>query len=221
MSADVEDGLTGDDRGGMGQDLVQISKYLSWILRHDPDEIGVTLDEGGWVEVETLMARAHQVGIALDEATLRRIAAGDDKQRFSLSEDGQKLRANYGHSIPVDLGLEPVAPPEHLYHGTARHFLGSIRRAGLVRRGRNYVHLSPDENTARRVGQRHGEPVILIVEAGLMHRHGHLFYSATDGTWLTERVPAGYLRFPPSDGAGRGTSEGPIEFSQSGRVGVE
>jgi putative RNA 2'-phosphotransferase len=211
----------------MGEDLVRVSKFLSWILRHDPDEIGVTLDEGGWVEVDTLMARARQAGVVLDEATLQRVAAGDDKQRFSLSEDGRRLRANYGHSIPVDLGLEPVAPPEHLYHGTARHFLASIQRTGLVRRGRNYVHLSPDEDTARGVGQRHGEPVILVVEAERMHRHGHLFYCATDGTWLTEGVPVGYLCFPPAAGdrrkagAGRGTSEGAIEFSQSGRVGVE
>ncbi|MGD8625674.1 MAG: RNA 2'-phosphotransferase [Anaerolineae bacterium] len=218
--------MTGNKRT-MGEDLVRVSKFLSWILRHDPQEIGVTLDEGGWVEVEALMDRARQAGVALDEATLRRVAAGDDKQRFSLSEDGQRLRANYGHSIPVDLGLPPAAPPEHLYHGTARHFLASIRGAGLARQGRNYVHLSPDEDTARRVGRRHGEPVVLVVEAGRMHRQGHLFYCATDGTWLTDGVPVDYLCFPPADGdrrkagAGRERSEGAIEFSQSRRVGVE
>jgi putative RNA 2'-phosphotransferase len=211
----------------MDGDLVRISKFLSRVLRHHPEKIGVTVDEGGWVEVETLMTRARQAGVGLDEATLRRVAAGDDKQRFSLSEDGRRMRANYGHSIPVDLGLEPVAPPEHLYHGTARHFLASIWKAGLARQGRNYVHLSPDEDTARRVGRRHGEPVILVVEAGLMHRQGYLFYCTTDGTWLTEQVPVDHLRFPPSEvggplpGAGRRTLEGSIEFSQTGRVGVE
>lgn len=180
----------------MTQGLVSISKFLSLVLRHRPETIGLVLDEEGWADVDALLRQADAAGVALDREVLHRVVAGSDKQRFALSKDGRRIRANYGHSIPVELGLEPVVPPAVLFHGTATRFLDAIRRQGLVSRGRNYVHLSPDEATAQNVGQRHGRPVVLRIQATRMHEQGFQFYRATDGTWLTERVPVRYLSFP-------------------------
>jgi putative RNA 2'-phosphotransferase len=180
----------------MTQSLVSISKFLSLVLRHRPETIGLVLDTEGWADVDALLRRANAAGVALDREVLRRVVAGSDKQRFALSADGRRIRANYGHSIPVELGLEPAVPPDVLFHGTASRFLDGIGRQGLVSRGRNYVHLSPDEATAQSVGRRHGRPVVLRVQAGRMQEQGFAFYRATDGTWLTERVPARHLSFP-------------------------
>ena len=180
----------------MNEQLVQLSKFLSYVLRHHPESIGLQLDEGGWVRVDVLLAAAQQAGKTLDEALLRQVVEQGKKRRFSFSEDGRRIRANYGHSIPVDLQLEPAEPSEVLYHGTARRFLDSILREGLHRRGRNYVHLSPDEETAVQVGSRHGRPVVLVVQARRMHQAGHAFYCSPSGIWLTEEVPAQYLSIP-------------------------
>lgn len=180
----------------MNEQLVRLSKFLSYVLRHHPESIGLELDEGGWVRVDALLKAAQQRGKALDEGLLRQLVERGEKRRFSFSEDGLRLRANYGHSIPVDLQLEPVDPPQFLYHGTAKRFLDSIRRKGLQHRGRNYVHLSPDEETAAQVGSRHGRPVVLVIQAQRMHQAGYAFYCSQSGIWLTEEVPAQYLAFP-------------------------
>jgi len=179
------------DRGGYG--IVRLSKFLSRVLRHDPASIGVTLDAQGWADVEELLAGARRAGVPLTREALEQVVAENDKQRYALSDDGRRIRANQGHSIPVDLGLEPIAPPAYLYHGTADQFAAAIRRDGLLPRRRTHVHLSPDEETARRVGARHGRPVVLVVDAGRLHGDGHLFYLSANGVWLTDRVPPAYI----------------------------
>lgn len=178
----------------MDYPLVRLSKFMSLVLRHQPKLAGLTLDEGGWADVDMLLAAMQRKGMVVDRALLERVVAENDKKRFSLSEDGKRIRANQGHSIPVDLGLPPLAPPELLYHGTARQYLASIRRDGLLKRKRHAVHLSPDAETAARVGQRHGEPVVLVIEAGKMAADGHLFYCSANGVWLTDHVPPAYIR---------------------------
>lgn len=165
---------------------VQTSKFLSYVLRHRPDSIGITLDENGWVDVEVLLAAAQRHGKRLSRQLLERVVAENDKKRFAFSEDGRRIRASQGHSVSVDLALEPIEPPEFLYHGTVEPFLESIREKGLVRGSRHHVHLSPDEATARKVGSRRGKPVILVVQAGRMHEAGHQFFRSANGVWLTE-----------------------------------
>ncbi|MFQ5796239.1 MAG: RNA 2'-phosphotransferase [Candidatus Bipolaricaulia bacterium] len=177
----------------MDKQLVRISKFLSLVLRHRPETIGLSLDQGGWARVDKLLIKANRAGKSLNEALLRQVVERNDKQRFSLSEDGLKIRANYGHSIPVDLGLEPLMPPEFLFHGTAARVLESIKRQGLLPRKRNHVHLSPDERTAVQVGKRHGKPIVLTIQAGRMYKHGFEFYRSGNGVWLTEQVPARYI----------------------------
>ena len=172
--------------------LTEISKYMSLILRHKPEVIGIHMDEHGWVEVKDLIE-----GIAktypFDLATLEEIVATDNKQRYSFSEDHMLIRANQGHSIPVDVELQEVTPPEILYHGTGEKFAASIDQAGLLPKSRLYVHLSGDQETAVNVGQRHGKPVVYIVKSGEMHRDGYRFYRSVNGVWLTKEVPVGYL----------------------------
>ena len=183
------------DRGGYT--AVRLSKFLSRVLRHDPASIGLMLDAQGWGDVNELLAGAKRAGVPLTLERLKQVVAENDKQRFTLSADDRHIRANQGHSIPVDLGLEPVVPPERLYHGTADRFVDAIRREGLLPRRRNHVHLSPDEATATRVGARHGRPVVLVIEAARLHRAGHVFYLAENGVWLTDRVPPEYIMNPP------------------------
>ena len=161
-----------------------------------PEEIGLSLDSGGWARIDELLEKANKVGIPLDASLLRQIVAENDKQRFSLSPDGQKIRANQGHSIPFDLDLEPLMPPDLLFHGTAVHRLEAIRKKGLKPQERMHVHLSPDETTAFRVGKRHGTPVILTVHAIRMYEQGHLFFRSVNRVWLTQEVPSKFLIFP-------------------------
>jgi putative RNA 2'-phosphotransferase len=175
---------------------IKLSKFLSLVLRHNPAKIGLSLDPQGWATVDDLLTAARRNGVALNAATLQLIVADNDKQRFAFSEDGLRIRASQGHSIEVDLALEPIAPPELLYHGTAARFIESIRQSGLEHRARQHVHLSLDEATAVKVGQRHGKPVVLIVQAGAMAAAGFSFYRSANGVWLTDHVPAAYLRFP-------------------------
>ena len=179
----------------MAGDKVRTSKFLSLVLRHRPELIGISLDPAGWVSVNELLraCRAHGRAITPDE--LRDLVATSDKQRFAFSEDGERIRANQGHSVAVELGYSPAAPPDTLYHGTVGKFLPSIREGGLKKGDRHHVHLSPDEETARKVGQRRGKPVILKVESGRMHREGHQFFLSTNGVWLIEHVPPEYLIF--------------------------
>jgi len=180
----------------MERDIVHLSKFLSLVLRHDPKIVGLSLDRGGWVDVDGLISGAKQAGVSLDLELLRQLIDRGDKKRFTLSEDGCRIKANYGHSIAVDLGLEPSIPPEVLFHGTARHLLESIREEGVVRGGRHYVHLSGDETTAFGVGSRHGEPVVLMIGARLMHEDGYEFFLSESGIWLTRNVPPQYVDFP-------------------------
>lgn len=177
----------------MSKNLTRLSKYLSLILRHAPEKVGLTLGEGGWIEVATLLAATQQSGNPIDETLLRRIVAEDEKQRYAFSADGTKIRANQGHSVRVDLGLEPIVPPLLLYHGTATRFLDSILATGLQPQSRTHVHLSLDHDTAVKVGMRHGKPVVLEVQAGQMAADGFLFYRAENGVWLTAQVPPRYL----------------------------
>lgn len=180
----------------MDPSLVRASKFLSLVLRHRPERIGITLDSAGWGAVDELLAAAGRSGFKLDRATLERVVAENDKRRFAFSADGQSIRASQGHSVGVDLGLTPRTPPDVLFHGTATRFMDSIRREGLKPGSRTHVHLSADEATAQAVGRRHGSPVVLRVEAGAMHRDGHEFHRSENGVWLAQAVPARYLGFP-------------------------
>ena len=175
--------------------VIKISKFLSLVLRHEPQRIGIELDAAGWVAVSELLRACRAHGQPLSPEELRQVVFGNDKQRFSFSEDGQKIRANQGHSVPVELGYGAAVPPRILYHGTVEKFLASIRAEGLKKGARHHVHLSPDERTAARVGSRRGRPLILKVESGRMHEDGYEFFLSANGVWLTEHVPPQYLGF--------------------------
>jgi putative RNA 2'-phosphotransferase len=174
--------------------LVEVSKYLSRLLRHDPERIGIELDEHGWVEVDTLLKAAEDHGFPITRQELDAVVAGNDKQRFAM-RDG-RIRANQGHTIDVDLDLDPVDPPPRLYHGTTERFLEAIRNEGIKAMDRHDVHLSPDHETAADVGSRRGEPVVLVIDSMLMAERGHVFYRSENGVWLTEHVPAWAIEFP-------------------------
>lgn len=171
------------------------SKTLSRILRREPELVGLTLMPGGWVRIDDLLRGMKRIGQPLSVTELRKIVEDNDKRRFTISDDGTLIRAAQGHSVDVDLGLEAVAPPETLYHGTARSNLDRIFSEGLKPGRRQQVHLSPDPETAEKVGQRHGKPTVLRIETGSMHRDGYAFYRADNAVWLTDFVPAQYLGF--------------------------
>ncbi len=177
----------------MDRSDVAVSKFLSYVLRHDPGSIGLALDRQGWADVEGLLERASAAGRRLSRADLERVVATNDKRRFTLSPDGTRIRAAQGHSIAVDLDLPAREPPPILYHGTADRFLPSILREGLVPRSRRQVHLSPDVVTARRVGARHGRSIVLRMDASAMYDRGHTFHEAENGVWLTDGVPPEFL----------------------------
>ena len=179
----------------MSDSLTGTSRFTSLILRHKPEVIGITLDEHGWADVDDMIAGINQSGkYKIDRDMLDEIVRTDEKQRYSYNEDHTLIRANQGHSIPVDVELEKVEPPEFLYHGTGEKFTASIDKQGLIPKSRLYVHLSPDEETAVKVGRRHGKPVIYLVRAGNMKRDGYAFYRSVNGVWLTKEVPVKYLR---------------------------
>ena len=180
----------------MSADLTRTSRFLSLILRHKPEVVGVRLDAHGWADVDALLAGVNAAGLPLSRAVLEQIVAEDAKGRYAFSPDGNRIRAVQGHSVLVDLGLAPRPPPEVLFHGTSERNLPSIRADGLRPGTRQHVHLSPDEATALRVGRRHGRPVVLAVRAGELWRAGQAFYLAENGVWLTAGVPATYLEFP-------------------------
>lgn len=168
------------------------SRYLSLILRHKPEVIGITLDEHGWANVEELIAGISKTQ-PLDMELLDKIVQTDNKQRYSFNEDKTLIRANQGHSIPVDVELQRVTPPKILFHGTGEKYTDSIDQIGLIPKSRLYVHLSGDEATAVTVGSRHGKPVIYKVAAGEMEKAGFEFYRSVNGVWLTKVVPVRYL----------------------------
>jgi len=167
-----------------------ISKHLSYILRHKPEAIGLTLDPQGWANVDDLISKSPK---GLSRSKIINAVESNDKQRFILSEDGSRIRANQGHSISIDLGLKPAPPPEILYHGTATRFLEAVLTQGLKKMNRQHVHLSADVETATKVGSRHGKPVILTLDTASMLKDGHYFYISENAVWLTDRVPPQYL----------------------------
>lgn len=175
----------------------KISKFLSYILRHNPDAIGLKLNAQGWAEVDTLLACAARANTPLSLATLQEVVAHNSKKRFSFNAEGTHIRANQGHSIPIDLQLEPRTPPSILYHGTATRFLAAIQREGLSARTRHHVHLSLDVETASAVGKRHGQLVILQIDAKQMHTDGCQFYCSENGVWLTDAVAPRYFQVLP------------------------
>jgi putative RNA 2'-phosphotransferase len=177
------------------------SKFLSLVLRHEPARIGITLDSAGWTDVGALLAASAAHGVAITRDELDQIVATSDKQRFALSPDGARIRANQGHSVEVELELAPAVPPAILYHGTVDRFLASIKDQGLIKGERHHVHLSADLATAEKVGGRRGKPVVLVVRAADMVAAGHTFYVSQNGVWLTDAVPAAFLEVPDAPAA--------------------
>jgi putative RNA 2'-phosphotransferase len=179
------------------KELVSTSKFLSLVLRHKPEVIGMKLDPDGWLEIDKLIENANQRGNKLTLELLHEVVATNDKRRFAFSDDGLRIRANQGHSLPgIDLNLLPVSPPIRLFHGTVQQFMPSIRERGLQKRSRHHVHLSVDRQTAEKVGLRRGNPVILIVASGAMHEAGHEFFLSENEVWLTTSVPVEFIEFP-------------------------
>ena len=174
-------------------DIIETSKFISLILRHKPEAAGITLDEHGWANVEELIAGVGRT-CPLDMETLEEIVRTDPKGRYSFNEDHTLIRANQGHSIPVDVELPEKQPPAILWHGTGEKYVSSILATGLEPRSRLYVHLSADRQTARKVGSRHGRPVIFSVDAGRMASDGFKFFLSVNGVWLTKHVPKEYLK---------------------------
>ena len=177
----------------MRRDLSKTSKFLSLVLRHDPGAIGLALDGGGWANIDELLEAARRHRQPITRAQLLEVVKSNDKARFAVDQAKNRIRANQGHSIDIDLGLSPTNPPEHLFHGTVARFLASIRENGLRPGKRQHVHLSPTEDVARNVGARRGDPVILTVNAGDMARAGFLFFLSENGVWLTDEVPRAFI----------------------------
>lgn len=185
--------------------LVAVSRLLSKVLRHEPEMVGIRLDANGWADVNELLTKMQRAKYSagapkrlrslpdINLEFLREVVAKNDKSRFAFSDDGRRIRAVQGHSVAVDLGYSSIEPPEVLFHGTAAENWPSIKEQGLVRGSRHAVHLSIDPVTARRVGGRHGRPVVLTVNAGQMHRDGYKFSRSENAVWLVESVPARYL----------------------------
>jgi putative RNA 2'-phosphotransferase len=169
------------------------SKLLSLVLRHEPERIGIVLDQAGWTDIAALLEALARHGTLLSRAELEETVRTSDKQRFAISDDRVRIRANQGHSVEVELGLAVVSPPETLYHGTIADVLHSIRERGLLKGERHHVHLSGDVDTAKRVGGRRGKPVVLVVRAGDMARTGHVFMRSENGVWLVEHVPPVFI----------------------------
>ncbi|GEO10979.1 RNA 2'-phosphotransferase [Segetibacter aerophilus] len=176
------------------KEVTSLSKFISLVLRHNPGAIGLVLDENGWADTSALIDKMNKAGKHITPALLEHIVATNAKKRFAFNEDKTKIRASQGHSINIDLQLTPVEPPAILYHGTGERSVTCILQSGLEKRNRQWVHLSADVATAVAVGRRHGKPVVLTVDAATMHKEGRTFYLSANGVWLTESVPAKYIR---------------------------
>jgi putative RNA 2'-phosphotransferase len=172
-----------------------ISKFLSLILRHNPETIGLKLNENGWADVNELLLKARKNGPHFSFDDLQEVVATNDKQRFAFNEDVTKIRASQGHSVNITLDLTPQEPPAFLYHGTVAKFIDSIKKEGLQKMSRQHVHLSQDKETAEKVGSRRGIPKILHIRSGQMQLDGFVFYLSDNGVWLTDHVPAHYINF--------------------------
>jgi putative RNA 2'-phosphotransferase len=179
----------------MEKQLKHISKLLSLVLRHQPEHIGLTLNENGWANVSVLIEKITATGNNINFTLLQKVVDENDKKRFTFNDDKTMIRASQGHSIEVELDLKIVAPPDFLYHGTVAKYLTAIRSEGLKKMSRQHVHLSKDKETAIKVGSRRGAPVILNVQAGVMHASGYTFYLSANEVWLTDEVPAKYIEF--------------------------
>lgn len=175
------------------KEITRISKLLSLVLRHQPQNIGITLDESGWTNVAVLIRQINHKGVNISFELLQQVVQHNNKQRFAFNQDKTKIRANQGHSLTVDLGYKPTMPPAILYHGTSEQSLASILKSGIEKRKRHHVHLSVYPETALQVGRRHGKPIILEVDAAGMQRDGFCFYLSENKVWLTDQVPAKYL----------------------------
>lgn len=174
--------------------MEETSKFLSFVLRHRPEAIGLELNYNGWVTIDDLVSKANASGmISLTHTVVEEVVESNDKKRFSISEDGRRVRANQGHSLKVDLELKAAVPPVILFHGTATRFLDSILSKGLTSMQRNHVHLSSDANTALSIGKRHGKPVVLQISAGQMSHQGYKFHVSTNKVWLVKAVPPAFL----------------------------
>lgn len=180
----------------MTADSIQISKTLSYWLRHKPEDGELTLDAAGWTPVDAVLNALDSKGLAIDAGRLGDIVASNDKKRFELSDDGQRIRARQGHSVKVEGDWTVQAPPDELYHGTVKGFLDAIMEQGLRPMNRHHVHLSADVGTAAKVGQRRGEPVILTIDAKAMARSGATFMLTGNGVWLVEAVAPEFLSYP-------------------------
>ena len=177
------------------KESVSISKYMSFILRHHPERAGITLDSNGWADVAELIASMSKPGrVAVTLEDIQYVVANNDKQRFAFNDDLTKIRANQGHSIPVDVQLKEAEPPDTLFHGTSKGAVQGILENGIVPKQRLYVHLSGDEQTALKVGQRHGKPIVLEIDAEKMVVDGYKFYLSENNVWLTNIVPVAYIR---------------------------
>jgi len=175
------------------KETTKISKFLSLVLRHKPETIGITLNENGWADVNLLLENLTIAGLHVNRDILNHIVATNPKKRFAFNEASDKIRASQGHSLDIELGYEPATPPDILYHGTAVQNTDSIMATGLEKRNRQHVHLSKDATTAQMVGQRHGKPIIFEVLSVQMHNDGFTFYLSENGVWLTDNVPAKYI----------------------------
>ena len=173
--------------------LTTISRFMSLVLRHRPQHIGLALDAAGWADIDDLLARVAFAGRVITRDELNEVVATSDKRRFALSDDGLRIRANQGHSIDVELGLLPIVPPEWLFHGTASRFVDSILQSGLQRRSRHHVHLTEDAATGEAVGRRYGKAVILRITAGAMAAQGHVFFRSANDVWLVDAVPSKFI----------------------------
>lgn len=179
-----------------------ISKYLSLVLRHQPGNLGITLDDAGWTDVEILLAKMQNKGMQVNFELLKQVVENNDKKRFAFNQDFTRIRASQGHSVSIDLGLQAQEPPDFLYHGTAEKNLDSILAEGLKKGSRQYVHLSSDIETAIKVGKRHGKPVVLKVNSGKMSLNGQQFFLSENKVWLTDYVAPPYLTLLQIDKAG-------------------
>jgi putative RNA 2'-phosphotransferase len=171
------------------------SKFLSLILRHHPEKIGITLDENGWADVDELLAKMNAAGTAISKEILSEVVSANDKQRFAFNSNQTQIRASQGHSVNIDLDLKEQIPPAFLYHGTVAGFISSIQAEGLQKMQRTHVHLSADIATAQKVGSRRGKPVILTIQSGQMYKDGLQFFLSANGVWLTNHVPSVYIQF--------------------------
>lgn len=179
------------------KDLKQISKSMSYVLRHRPDSIGITLEPEGWIAVSELLDAFARNGQVYSRALIEQVVAENTKQRFEFDVEGQRIRARQGHSVDIDLGYEATAPPDTLYHGTATRNLDSILKQGLLKGARHHVHLSTDKDTMLAVAMRHGKPVLLSIDARRMHEDKHQFFVTGNQVWLTDHVPPQYLTVLP------------------------